>query len=67
MAWTRVLLLDGEPASAEPKRLRFRILHVAARLTRGGRLLLRIAATWPWRHQLAAAFQRLAALPGPAN
>lgn len=68
LAWTRVLLLDGELATAEPKKLRYRILHVAARLTRGGRRLhLRIAATWPWRHQLAAAFHRLAALPRPAN
>lgn len=68
LAWTRVLLLDGELATAEPKKLRYRILYVAARLTRGGRRLhLRIAATWPWRHQLAAAFHRLAALPRPAN
>ncbi|MFF4424442.1 transposase [Streptomyces sp. NPDC001549] len=68
LAWTRVLLLDGELATAEPKKLRYRILYAAARLTRGGRCLhLRIAATWPWRHQLAAAFHRLAALPRPAN
>ncbi|MFJ5726255.1 IS1380 family transposase [Streptomyces sp. NPDC093149] len=68
LAWTRVLLLDDELAAAEPKKLRYRILHVAARLTRGGRRLhLRIAATWPWRHQLAAAFHRLTALPRPAN
>ncbi|MFG2525318.1 IS1380 family transposase [Streptomyces sp. NPDC048527] len=66
--WTRVLLLDGELADAEPKRLRYRLLHVAARLTRGGRRLhLRISATWPWRHELAAAFHRLAALPRPAS
>lgn len=64
LAWTRVLLLDGELATAEPKKLRYRILHVAARITRGGlRLRLRIPATWPWRHELAAAFHRLAALP----
>jgi hypothetical protein len=68
LAWTRVLLLDGELADAEPKRLRYRLLHVAARLTRGGRRLhLRISATWPWRHELAAAFHRLAALPRPAS
>ncbi|MFC5170662.1 IS1380 family transposase [Streptomyces mutomycini] len=68
MAWTRVLLLDGELATAEPKKLRYRILHVAARITRGGRRLrLRISATWPWRHELAAAFHRLAALPRPAS
>lgn len=48
LAWARVLLLDGELAAAEPKKLRYRLLHVAARLTRGGRRLrLRISATWP--------------------
>ncbi|WP_326608312.1 IS1380 family transposase [Streptomyces sp. NBC_01800] len=68
LAWTRVLLLDGELATAEPKKLRYRLLHVAARLTRGGRRLhLRISATWPWRHELAMAFHRLAALPRPAG
>ncbi|WP_405417748.1 IS1380 family transposase [Streptomyces microflavus] len=68
LAWTRVLLLDGELAAAEPKKLRYRILHVAARITRGGRRLhLRISATWPWRHELTAAFHRLAALPRPAS
>ncbi|MGW7646908.1 IS1380 family transposase [Streptomyces bobili] len=68
LAWMRVLLLDGELAAAEPKKLRYRLLHVAARLTRGGRRLrLRISQTWPWRHELAAAFNRLAALPRPAG
>ncbi|WP_437107519.1 IS1380 family transposase [Streptomyces flaveolus] len=68
LAWTCVLLLDGELATAEPKKLRYRLLHVAARLTRGGRRLrLRISATWPWRTELATAFHRLAALPRPAG
>ncbi|MDQ1042514.1 hypothetical protein QFZ76_000750 [Streptomyces sp. V4I2] len=68
LSWMRVLLLDGELASAEPKKLRYRLLHVAARLTRGGRRLrLRISATWPWRHELATAFHRLTALPRPAG
>ncbi|MFF3062510.1 IS1380 family transposase [Streptomyces sp. NPDC057909] len=68
LAWMRVLLLDGELAAAEPKKLRYRLLHVAARLTRGGRRLrLRISATWPWRNELATAFDRLAALPRPAG
>ncbi|MCX4632790.1 transposase [Streptomyces sp. NBC_01443] len=68
LAWARVLLLDGELAAAEPKKLRYRLLHVAARLTRGGRRLrLRISATWPWRHELATAFHRLAALPRPVD
>ncbi|MFE7661184.1 IS1380 family transposase [Streptomyces celluloflavus] len=68
LAWTRVLLLDGELATAEPKKLRYRLLHIAARLTRGGRRLrLRISATWPWRNELATAFHRLAALPRPTS
>ncbi|GHD92789.1 hypothetical protein GCM10010508_47010 [Streptomyces naganishii JCM 4654] len=68
LAWTCLLLLDGEMATAEPKKLRHRLLHVAARLTRGGRRLrLRISATWPWKHELATAFHRLAALPRPAD
>ncbi|WP_220297038.1 IS1380 family transposase [Streptomyces sp. MBT84] len=68
LAWTRTLLLDGELATAEPKKLRYRLLHAAARITRGGRRLhLRIAATWPWRHELANAFACLAALPRPAT
>jgi hypothetical protein len=65
-AWTQALLLDGELAVAEPKKLRYRLLHTAARITRGGRRIrLRLAAHWPWARQLAAAFARLAALPRP--
>ncbi|MGW0828260.1 IS1380 family transposase [Streptomyces sp. NPDC002845] len=68
LTWTRTLLLDGEPATAEPKKPRYRLPHAAARITRGGRRLhLRIAATWPWRHELANAFACLAALPRPAT
>ena len=48
--------------------LRYRLLHVAARLTRGQRRLwLRIQRSWPWAHDLAAAFARLAALPVPTG
>ena len=32
IVWTQALVLDGELAKAEPKRLRYRLLHVAARL-----------------------------------
>lgn len=66
IAWTQTLLLTGDLAKAEPKTLRYRLLHVAARLTRGARRLrLRIDQHWPWAQQLAAAFERLAALPAP--
>jgi hypothetical protein len=68
LVWTQALLLDGELATAEPKKLRYRLLHTAARITRGGRRLrLRISATWRWRHELTSAFTRLAALPRPAT
>ncbi len=68
LAWTCFLLLDGELATAEPKKLRYRLLQVAASLTRGGRRLrLRISATWPRRHELTTNFQRLATLPRPAG
>ena len=64
LAWTRVLLLDGNQAQAEPKRLRYQLLHVAARITRTARrTYLRIAQRWPWADALAAAFARLHALP----
>jgi hypothetical protein len=67
LAWTQTLLLDGELALAEPKKLRYRLLHVAARLTRSARRTrLRIAESWPWATDLAAAFGRLAALPRPS-
>jgi hypothetical protein len=46
--------------------LRYRLLHVAARITRGQRrLFVRIDKTWPWREQLATAFARLHTLPPP--
>jgi hypothetical protein len=68
ITWTQHLLLRGHLARAEPKTLRYRLLHVAARLTRGQRRCwLRIQRTWPWAHQLAAAFDRLAVLPVPAG
>ena len=37
IVWTQALVLDGELAKAEPKRLRYRLLHVAARLAFSGR------------------------------
>jgi hypothetical protein len=65
-AWLATLLLEGELAHAEPKKLRYRLLHVPARITRSARQTrLRIASTWPWAAHLAAAFTRLAALPRP--
>jgi hypothetical protein len=69
LAFAQTLLLhDTSLARAEPKALRYRLLHVAARLTRGQRRLrLRIDRHWPWATQLATAFTRLTALPVPAG
>jgi hypothetical protein len=63
LAWLRLLALDGHLAKAEPKTLRYRILHAAARLTRSGRRRrLKIAATWPWAPAIVTAWNRITAL-----
>jgi hypothetical protein len=68
LAWTQMLLLHGDLAAAEPKKLRYRLLHVAARLTRTARQTrLRIAEHWPWAADLVTAFNRLDALPQPVT
>jgi len=64
LAWLRLLALDGHLAKAEPKTLRYRILHAAARLTRSGRRRrLKISATWPWAPAIVTAWHRITALP----
>jgi hypothetical protein len=64
LAWLRLLALDGTLAKAEPKTLRYRILHAAARLTRGGRQRrLKIQASWPWAADIVTAWDRITALP----
>jgi hypothetical protein len=61
--WTQALLLDGELAIAEPKRLRTRLLHTAARLlVHARRRILLLPAAWPWAAALATAFARLRSL-----
>jgi Transposase DDE domain group 1 len=50
LAWTQTMLLDGELAAAEPKKLRHRLLHVAARITRGQpKVYVRIQQSCPER------------------
>ena len=66
LVWTQRLLLTGELARAEPKRLRYRLLHVAARLAFHARkATLRIHHAWPWAAALVDAFTRARALPAP--
>jgi hypothetical protein len=64
LAWLKLLALDGDLAKAEPRTLRYRVLHAAARLVRGGRRRhLKIQASWPWAEAITAAWQRISALP----
>jgi hypothetical protein len=68
LVWTQALTLDGDLAKAEPKRLRYRLLHLAARLAFSGRRAkLHLPTAWPWAQALIAAFQKLAALPAPSG
>ena len=64
VGWAQTLLLDGDLAMAEPKTLRYRLWHVAGRISRHARRLrLRLQRTWPWAADLVRAFTRLRALP----
>jgi hypothetical protein len=64
LVWTQQLLLDGEHKISEPKRLRYRILHVAGQITRHARrTTLHLPADWPWSGAILRAFKRLRELP----
>jgi hypothetical protein len=64
IVWTQALRRDGELAKAEPKRLRYRLLHLAARLAFSGRRAqLHLPTGWPWTEALKAAFEKLQTLP----
>lgn len=62
VTWCRLIGFNAHPglARAEITTFRYRVLHVAARITRGARQLrLRIDATWRWASQIATAWQRI--------
>ena len=64
LAWLKLLALDGDLAKAKPKTLRYRVLHAAARLVRGGRRRRwKFPASWPWAEAITRAWQRICALP----
>ena len=64
IAWLKLIALDGDLARAEPRTLRYRLFHAAARLVRGARRRrLKIAATWPWADAIVTAWERVTALP----
>ena len=69
LALSQTMLLADEPDlhRAEPKTLRYRLLHTAARISKGQRkVFLRLAEHWPWTLALARAFKRLRLIPLPA-
>jgi len=70
VAWLRLLALTdeaaGDLAKAEPKALRYRLLHVPARLTHSARRRrLQIPKSWPWATAIVAVFAKIAAIPAP--
>jgi len=66
LAWLKLLGCPDIPTlnRAEPATLRYRLLHVPARLARRARIRwLRVPATWPWARALIQAFDRIRAAP----
>ncbi|MDT5085427.1 MAG: hypothetical protein QOJ61_2470 [Mycobacterium sp.] len=64
VAWTQLIGFTDHPelATCEIETFRYRVLHVAARITRGARQTrLRIDATWRWATPISQAWQRLRA------
>jgi hypothetical protein len=62
VTWARLIGFRNDPglARVEITTFRYRVLHVAARITRGARQLrLRIDVTWRWAAQIATAWQRI--------
>ena len=80
VAWTQIVALaanllacfrhlalpTGELRDAAPKLLRYRLLHLPGRLTRGQRKRwLHLRADWPWTTDLISAWRAVKALPAP--
>lgn len=64
LTWTQLLAWPDHPArSWEPKRLRLRLIAVAARIiTTGRRRIMRLSRRWPWSDLLISGHRNLAAL-----
>jgi len=66
LAWLKLLGCHGDLAHAEPKTLRYRLLAVPARFTRGQRRRrLRLPRTWPWAPALITTFDKTRKMPLP--
>jgi hypothetical protein len=60
LAWTRALTLEGDLATAEPKRLRYCLFHTAGQLaTTGRQRFCHLSRDWPWTYDLITAFDRV--------
>ena len=69
LVWLGALGLDEHDPlrRAQPATLRYRLLHVAGKLTRSGRRTrLQLDRDWPWADQIVGLYRRLWALPTPA-
>lgn len=58
LAWARRISLDGHLRRATPKTIRYRLLHIAARTSRGHQRL-HLDQTWPWTNTLTTAIDRV--------
>jgi hypothetical protein len=64
LTWTKLTCLDDELATAEPKRLRHQLLHVAGKgVHHSRRTQLKLDRDRSWSKTLAAAFTRLRSIP----
>ena len=64
VTWAKLIGFTNDPdlARCEIATFRYRVLHVAARITRGARQIrLRMDATWRWNHAITQAWLRLSA------
>jgi hypothetical protein len=64
VVWSKFICFADTPelARCEIANFRYRILHMAARITRSGRVLhLRLDRSWAWAKALALGFERLRA------
>lgn len=64
VAWSKLIGFADEPdlAKCEIATFRYRVLHVAARLSRGARRIkLRIDQTWRWAEQISRGWHRIRA------
>jgi hypothetical protein len=62
LAWTKLIGFHDEPelARCEVAAFRYRVLHVAARITRTARQVrLRLDRTWRWANAIVTAWQRI--------